>query len=149
MDPASPPGASPRTRDDALSDVVIRTLRLTKFFGPQAAVRELTFDVSGGTIFGFIGPSGCGKTTTIRLLTGVYQPSAGEALVFGRPPSRFPMELRERIGYMQRGPLVPPAGPHAGHRRRPVRRGLGGAATEVGHPVARHRARLPAARSRR
>lgn len=49
---------------------VIRTDMLTKKFGDQIAVRELTFDVPKGTIFGFIGPSGSGKTTTIRLLTG-------------------------------------------------------------------------------
>ena len=73
---------------------------LTKSFGEQTAVEDLTFDIPRGSIFGFIGPSGCGKTTTIRLLTGIYKPTSGEVQVLGRPPSKFSNRDRRRLGYL-------------------------------------------------
>ena len=57
---------------------------LTKRFGDLVAVDELTFSLHVGTVTGFLGPNGAGKTTTLRLLLGLAQPTAGEALVFGR-----------------------------------------------------------------
>src|SRR4029079_19789146 len=56
--------------------------------------------VPAGQIFGLVGPSGCGKTTTIRMLTGVYAPSAGQLRVLGARPRTFNKRARERIGYM-------------------------------------------------
>jgi ABC-2 type transport system ATP-binding protein len=53
-----------------------------------------------GSIFGFIGPSGCGKTTTVRLLLGIYQATAGVAEVLGVSPDDFRSDDRQRIGYM-------------------------------------------------
>jgi ABC-2 type transport system ATP-binding protein len=73
---------------------------LTKQFADQVAVDRVTFDIEPGTIFGFIGPSGCGKTTTVRMLTGIYQPTSGDVKVLGHHPSRFTRRDRERIGYM-------------------------------------------------
>jgi ABC-2 type transport system ATP-binding protein len=84
----------------ASHDVIIHTRGLTKQFNDEYAVRDVSFDVPRGSIFGFIGPSGSGKTTTIRLLTGVYEPSAGEALVLGKRPMHFTQSTREKIGYM-------------------------------------------------
>lgn len=83
-----------------MSDTVIHTHQLSKQFGTEMAVRELTFDLPHGSIFGFIGPSGCGKTTTVRLLTGLYQPTSGEAKVLGEDPNEFSRETRAEIGYM-------------------------------------------------
>jgi ABC-2 type transport system ATP-binding protein len=57
---------------------------LTKRYGELVAVDELTFAVRSGTVTGFLGPNGAGKTTTLRLLLGLAEPTAGEALVFGR-----------------------------------------------------------------
>jgi ABC-2 type transport system ATP-binding protein len=57
---------------------------LTKRYGDALAVEGLTFALQTGTITGFLGPNGAGKTTTLRLLLGLAQPTAGEALVFGR-----------------------------------------------------------------
>jgi ABC-2 type transport system ATP-binding protein len=57
---------------------------LSKRYGDVAAVDGLTFTLERGTITGFLGPNGAGKTTTLRLLLGLAQPTAGEALVFGR-----------------------------------------------------------------
>jgi ABC-2 type transport system ATP-binding protein len=73
---------------------------LTKQFGEELAVNQLNFEIPKGSIFGLIGPSGCGKTTTIRLLTGIYKPSVGEARVFDRNPVHFTRQDRNRIGYM-------------------------------------------------
>ncbi len=66
---------------------------------PRVAVDALTFAVARGEVFGLLGPDGAGKTTTLRLLTGLLEPSAGEAEVAGAPLSRLE-ESRERIGYM-------------------------------------------------
>jgi ABC-2 type transport system ATP-binding protein len=57
---------------------------LTKRYGDLTAVDGLTFSLQSGTVTGFIGPNGAGKTTTLRVLMGLAEPSAGEALVFGR-----------------------------------------------------------------
>lgn len=88
------------TLPGALGPAIIHTRNLTKQFGEEVAVRDVTFDVPPGQIFGFIGPSGSGKTTTIRLLTGYYAPTSGEVAVFGRPPTKFKQDTRERVGYM-------------------------------------------------
>jgi ABC-2 type transport system ATP-binding protein len=58
--------------------------QLSKRYGDVAAVDGLTFTLECGTITGFIGPNGAGKTTTLRMLLGLAEPTAGEALVFGR-----------------------------------------------------------------
>jgi ABC-2 type transport system ATP-binding protein len=63
---------------------VVTVRSLTKRFGELVAVDDLTFSLQQGTITGFLGPNGAGKTTTLRLLLGLAQPTAGEALVFGR-----------------------------------------------------------------
>jgi len=63
---------------------VLSARNLTKRYGGVVAVDALTFALEPGTITGFLGPNGAGKTTTLRLLLGLAQPTAGEALVFGR-----------------------------------------------------------------
>lgn len=79
---------------------VVLTKNLTKKFGDQIAVDSLNMYVPRGSIFGFIGPSGCGKTTTVRLLTGIHEPTSGEANVLGKNPVHFTDSDRERIGYL-------------------------------------------------
>jgi ABC-2 type transport system ATP-binding protein len=63
---------------------VVTARSLTKRFGGVLAVDDLTFSLRPGTITGFLGPNGAGKTTTLRLLLGLAEPTAGDALVFGR-----------------------------------------------------------------
>jgi ABC-2 type transport system ATP-binding protein len=62
----------------------VRVRQLCKRYGDVVAVDGLTFTLERGTITGFLGPNGAGKTTTLRLLLGLAEPTAGEALVFGR-----------------------------------------------------------------
>jgi len=62
---------------------VVSASLLTKRFGEFVAVDGLTFSLRAGTVTGFLGPNGAGKTTTLRLLLGLAEPTAGEALVFG------------------------------------------------------------------
>jgi ABC-2 type transport system ATP-binding protein len=81
---------------------------LTKKFNENTAVEDLSFEVPRGAIFGFIGPSGCGKTTTIRLLTGIYKPSAGEVQVLGKSPAQFSKADREQLGYLTQGFVLYP-----------------------------------------
>lgn len=65
-------------------DPVVSARSLTKRYGRVTAVEDLTFSLNSGTVTGFLGPNGAGKSTTLRLLLGLAQPTAGDALVFGR-----------------------------------------------------------------
>jgi ABC-2 type transport system ATP-binding protein len=76
--------AVPVRTERQLRDPVVAVSSLTKRYGEVVAVDELTFSLAAGTITGFLGPNGAGKTTTLRLLLGLAEPDAGEALVFGR-----------------------------------------------------------------
>ncbi|NPV78231.1 MAG: ABC transporter ATP-binding protein [Anaerolineae bacterium] len=80
--------------------MVIRTENLTKFFGRQAAVRNLTLDVEPGEIFGFLGSTGAGKSTVVRMLLDIVRPSVGRALVLGLDSRRNGLEIRKKVGYL-------------------------------------------------
>jgi ABC-2 type transport system ATP-binding protein len=81
----NPPVRGTRAATDGhRGDPVVQVSSLTKRFGGLAAVKDLTFSLERGTVTGFLGPNGAGKTTTLRLLLGLAEPTAGEALVFGR-----------------------------------------------------------------
>jgi ABC-2 type transport system ATP-binding protein len=73
-----------RPVSEPVADAVVSVRSLTKRYREVVAVDALTFSLEPGTITGFLGPNGAGKTTTLRLLLGLAEPTAGEALVFGR-----------------------------------------------------------------
>jgi len=79
---------------------VIETQGLTRRFGDFVAVDRLDFSVAKGEIFGFLGPNGSGKSTTIRMLTGILQPSSGSARVAGFRVGQESRKIKFRIGYM-------------------------------------------------
>jgi len=86
----------------------IRATDLSKYFGDVRAVNHLNLTVARGEIFGLVGPDGAGKTTTMRLLTSVMEPTAGDAWVLGRHVVRDAEAVKEEIGYMsQRFGLYP------------------------------------------
>lgn len=81
--------------------LAVRARNVTRTFGSSdVGVHDLTLDIDTGTVFGFVGPSGSGKTTTIRLLTGVLAPQAGELTVLGKTPIHFDRSERAQLGYM-------------------------------------------------
>lgn len=86
----------------------IRASGLRREFGETIAVASLDFEVRDGEIFGVVGPDGAGKTTTMRMLAGILEPTAGEAVVAGHDVRRETEQLKEHIGYMsQRFGLYP------------------------------------------
>jgi ABC-2 type transport system ATP-binding protein len=78
----------------------ILTRGLTKRYGDLVAVDALDLEVRTGEIFGLLGQNGAGKTTTILMLLGLAEPSAGRAQVVGFDPSRRPLEVKRRVGYL-------------------------------------------------
>ncbi len=74
--------------------------RLTKLFGSQIAVNEVSFQVVKGEIVGFLGPNGAGKTTTMKMLTCYLKPSSGTAEVCGYSILNQPIEVKRQIGYL-------------------------------------------------
>src|SRR6266496_4182291 len=79
---------------------MIETRDLTRRFGAVTAVDRLNLAVTQGEVFGLVGPDGAGKTTTLRLLCGLLDPSAGQAWVDGHDVSGDPDAVKDRIGYM-------------------------------------------------
>ena len=78
----------------------IEVRHLTRRFGNFVAVNDVSFDVRGGEIFGFLGSNVAGKSTTIRMLCGLLQPTSGAATVGGIDVVRDPEGVKRRIGYM-------------------------------------------------
>jgi ABC-2 type transport system ATP-binding protein len=76
----------------------IETERLTKFYGAERGIEEVTFAVEAGEVFGFLGPNGAGKTTTIRTLLDFLHPSGGTARIFGLDSHRDSVAIRARLG---------------------------------------------------
>jgi ABC-2 type transport system ATP-binding protein len=80
---------------------------LTKHFGELVAVDGVTFSLERGTVTGFLGPNGAGKTTTLRLLLGLAEPTAGEALVFGRRYRELEQPIRKVGAVLESGDFHP------------------------------------------
>jgi ABC-2 type transport system ATP-binding protein len=83
-----------------MADVVIETRKLTKRYGETTAVDALDLSIRRGEVFGLLGPNGAGKTTTILMLLGLTEPSAGSARVDGLVPTRDPLLVKARVGYL-------------------------------------------------
>jgi ABC-2 type transport system ATP-binding protein len=77
---------------------MIKTSNLTKYFGSLAAVKDVSFTVGTGEVFGLLGPNGAGKTTTIRMLTTLLAPSSGTASVSGFDVTAEPLKVKKNIG---------------------------------------------------
>ncbi len=77
--------------------------RLTKRFGPLVAVEDVSFTVDRGEVLGFLGPNGAGKSTTMKVATGFLPPTSGTAIVCGFDVTKFPIEVKKRVGYLPEG----------------------------------------------
>ena len=86
-----------RATIDSVSSV-IHTERLTKRYGEQRGIDDVSLDVEAGEIYGFLGPNGAGKTTTIRTLLALLHPTSGAAWVFGLHSERDSAAIRARLG---------------------------------------------------
>lgn len=73
---------------------------LTKIYGDQKAIDQVSFSAGKGEILGFLGPNGAGKTTTMKIITGFIPQTEGDAEVCGFDVSKSPLEVRKRIGYL-------------------------------------------------
>jgi ABC-2 type transport system ATP-binding protein len=78
----------------------IEVKHLTKFFGEQAAVNDISFEIGKGEIVAFLGPNGAGKSTTMKMITGYIPASSGSIKVNGIPVDVDDLETRKIIGYL-------------------------------------------------
>ncbi len=93
---------------------MIEADRLSKFYGPFAAARDVSFKVYEGELVAFLGPNGAGKSTTMKMLTGYLAPSEGTARIAGHDMYHDRIAGSERLGYLpENGPLYPDMTPHS------------------------------------
>lgn len=89
-----------------MSEMMIETVGLNKFYGPFAAVRDVTFSVPEQQVCGFLGPNGAGKSTTMKLLTGFIAPTDGVVKIAGFDMETERLKGSQLIGYLpENGPL--------------------------------------------
>jgi ABC-2 type transport system ATP-binding protein len=86
-----------------METAAIQTQGLTRRFGALTAVDQVTFSVAGGQFFGFLGPNGAGKSTTIKMLTGLLEPSAGTVEILAQPFNAGALDLKRQIGVVPEG----------------------------------------------
>jgi ABC-2 type transport system ATP-binding protein len=86
--------------DKVRGQPIIETERLTKRYGSQTVVNELTLQIKEGEIFGFLGPNGAGKTTTLLMFLGLTEPTSGKVNVCGFDPKREGLRVKETVGYL-------------------------------------------------
>ena len=91
----------------AAGDPTVRLDRVSKHFGDLVAVRELDLDIGRGEFFTLLGPSGCGKTTTLRMVAGFEQPTAGRVLIEGEDVAGLPSYRRPTNTVFQSYALFP------------------------------------------
>jgi ABC-2 type transport system ATP-binding protein len=86
-----------------METAAIQTHGLTRRFGALTAVEDVTLSVATGQFFGFLGPNGAGKSTTIKMLTGLLEPSAGTMEILGEPFGAGALNLKQQIGVVPEG----------------------------------------------
>ena len=79
---------------------IIKTAKLTKYYGKSRGIIDIDLTVAQGEFFGFIGPNGAGKSTTIRTLLGLIAPTSGSATIFGKDVTKEKESILQDIGYL-------------------------------------------------
>jgi ABC-2 type transport system ATP-binding protein len=85
---------------------MIKLVHVTKRFGSFTAVEDLSIEVKRGEFYGFLGPNGAGKTTTIKMMTGLFTPTAGEIQINGYDIIKQPLEAKLNTGYIPDQPFL-------------------------------------------
>jgi len=80
--------------------IIIEAEGLTKKYGTQIAVNSLALQIQEGEVFGFLGPNGAGKTTTLLMFLGLTEPTSGKVRIVGFDPTREPLRVKEKVGYL-------------------------------------------------
>jgi ABC-2 type transport system ATP-binding protein len=78
----------------------ITVKNLSKLYGEQKAVNDISFSIQQGEIVGFLGPNGAGKSTTMKMITGYLEPSGGDIHVNGVAVKKAPLDAKKKIGYL-------------------------------------------------
>ena len=86
-----------------MSDIVLQTKNLTKYYGKRLALDHLNLSVRRGCIYGLLGRNGAGKTTAIKLLLGLMKPTCGSSSFFDCDSQQLTPKIRQRIGYVTEG----------------------------------------------
>lgn len=89
-----------------MSPVVLQVEGLTKRYGALVAVKNLSFAVNEGEVFGFLGPNGAGKTTSLNMLCGLLKPDAGRILIHGQPITNGAVDVQARVGVCPQNVVV-------------------------------------------
>jgi ABC-2 type transport system ATP-binding protein len=89
-----------------MSEAVVQFERVTKRFGTQTALDDVSWQIPPGTIFALLGENGAGKTTALRILLGLLEPSAGRVRVLGLDPQADGLAVRRRVGYLPEQPAL-------------------------------------------
>jgi len=84
-------------------DAMIQVTKLSKRFGAQTVVDDISFTIGQGEVLGFLGPNGAGKSTTMKMITGFLTPSSGTAVVCGHNVATAPLQVKQKIGYLPEG----------------------------------------------
>ena len=85
---------------------MIQVEHLTKWYGSNQAVKDLSFEIGDKGVYGFLGPNGAGKSTTLNMLTGCLSPTEGKIIVGGFDILEEPKKAKKRIGYLPEQPPV-------------------------------------------
>ncbi|OZC36774.1 multidrug ABC transporter ATP-binding protein [Marinobacter vinifirmus] len=96
--PVSAQATASPTPENSTPAIVAENLTLK--FGSFTAVKDVSFTIPKGEIFGFLGSNGCGKTTTMKMLTGLLTPTEGKVALFGEPLNAKDLATRRKVGYM-------------------------------------------------
>ncbi len=86
-----------------MTSPAIQTHNLTRRFGALTAVDDITFSVAPGQFFGFLGPNGAGKSTTIKMLTGLLEPTSGSVEILGQRFTATSLDVKRQIGVVPEG----------------------------------------------
>lgn len=78
----------------------IKVENLTKYYGEQKAVDNISFEIKTGEVIGFLGPNGAGKSTTMKMMTGYMAPSEGRVIIEGIDVGEEPLAIKRKIGYL-------------------------------------------------